>query len=152
PPDRYVFNYRASFEEETAKMVHYLVEAKKLPPSGIVVFAQHDAYGDAGFQGVAKTLRKYGRGDGDTLRVGYERNTVAVDGAVSDTLGYHGAADRVRGRRDDEFILRPRHPVRAIIMVATYKAAARFIQKIKDKGLAPTFLNVSFVGSNALAE
>src|SRR3954451_3990812 len=31
PPDRYVFNYRASYEEETAKMVSYLVDVKKLP-------------------------------------------------------------------------------------------------------------------------
>jgi branched-chain amino acid transport system substrate-binding protein len=135
PPDRYVFNYRASYEEETTKMVHYLVDAKRVAPTGIVVFAQHDGYGDAGFEGVAKTMRKYGRGDADILRVNYERNTVDVDGAVRDLVKYD--------------VL---HPVRAVIMVSTYKAAARFIQKVKDHGLGPTFLNVSFVGSNALVE
>ena len=120
--------------------------------SSIVVFAQHDAYGDAGFQGVAKTLRKYGRADRDIQRVSYERNTVMVDEAVNDVVSYHSMTDRVRGRKDDEVIVRQRHPVRAVIMIATYKAAARFIQKLKDKGLSPLFLNVSFVGSNALAD
>jgi branched-chain amino acid transport system substrate-binding protein len=136
PPERYVFNYRASYEEETAKMVHYLLDAKRLSPSGVVVFAQHDGYGDAGFEGVAKTMRKYGRGDGDILRVQYERNTVDVDGAVREVIRYHEST----------------HRVSAVILVATYKAAARFIQKVKDRGLDPKFLNVSFVGSTALLE
>src|SRR5262245_17013090 len=48
PPDRYVFNYRASYEDETAKMIGYLVDVKKLPDHSIVVFAQNDSYGDAG--------------------------------------------------------------------------------------------------------
>jgi branched-chain amino acid transport system substrate-binding protein len=153
PPDRYVFNYRASYEEETSKMVHYLVDAKRIAPSSIVVFAQHDGYGDAGFEGVAKTMRKYGRGDADILRVNYERNTVDVDAAVNDLLRYHNAVDRIRvGVKDDDFIFRARHRVSAVIMVATYRAAAKFIQKVKDRGLGPTFLNVSFVGSNALVE
>jgi ABC-type branched-subunit amino acid transport system substrate-binding protein len=135
PPDRYVFNYRASYEEETAKMVHYLVDAKKISPANIIVFAQHDAYGDAGFAGVAKTMRKYGRGDGDILRVNYERNTVDVEGAVREVARYDSA-----------------HRIAAVVMVGTYKASARFIQRIKDKGMNPLFLNVSFVGSNALAD
>jgi hypothetical protein len=133
-------------------MVRYLVEAKHLPPASIVVFAQHDGYGDAGFEGVAKTLRKYGRADGDVLRVNYERNTVDVDSAVADVLRYHGTTERVPGNKDGDFWFRPKHPVKAIVMVATYKAAAKFIQKIKDHSLAPTFLNVSFVGSNALLD
>lgn len=135
PPDRYVFNYRASYEEETATMVHYLVDARKISPAAIVVFAQHDGYGDAGFEGVVKTLRKYGRSDSDVLRVNYERNTVDVDGAVRAVVKYHQS-----------------HAVSAIIMVATYKPAARFIQKVKDSHLEPLLLNVSFVGSNALAD
>jgi hypothetical protein len=37
-------------------------------------------------------------------------------------------------------------------MVATYKAAARFIQRIRDRKIDPRLLDVSFVGSEALAE
>ena len=54
PPDRYVFNYRASYAEETAATVHYLVKVRRLKTNEIAVFAQQDAYGDSGFVGVAK--------------------------------------------------------------------------------------------------
>ena len=147
PPDRYVFNYRASYEEETAKMVSYLVDVKKLPDRSIVVFAQNDSYGDAGFEGATKTLRKKGHSD-EILRVGYERNTLEVDDAVNKVVEYHSASVRL-GNSD---IYRPKHPIRAIIMVATYKAAAKFIQKVKDHKIDAAFLNVSFVGSSSLAE
>lgn len=145
PPDRYVFNYRASYEEETAKMISYLVDVKKIPDRGIVVFAQNDAYGDAGYEGATKTLRRKAHSD-DLLRVGYERNTVAVDDAVTKILEYHNAVLR----QGDS--VRAKHPVKAIVMVGTYKASARFIQKLRDKKLDPLFLNVSFVGSSSLAE
>jgi ABC-type branched-subunit amino acid transport system substrate-binding protein len=150
PPDRYVFNYRASYAEETAKMVNYLLDVKKVPDRGIVVFAQNDSYGDAGFEGATRTLRKRGRDD-DVLRVGYERNTLKVEDAVAKVVEYHSATVRGPGEGGRDAV-RPRHPVKAIIMVATYKAAARFIQKIRDKKLDAAFLNVSFVGSNALAD
>ena len=57
PPDRYVFNYRASYAEETAAVVNYLVKVRRLLPEQIAVFAQQDAYGDAGFAGVEKAVR-----------------------------------------------------------------------------------------------
>ncbi len=71
---------------------------------------------------------------------------------MNEVVKYNKAADRVPTGKEGEFFWRLRHPVKAVIMVSTYKAAARFIQKIRDKGLSPTFLNVSFVGSNALLE
>ena len=57
PPDRYVFNYRASYAEETDAVVRYLVKVRRLKPEQIAVFAQQDAYGDAGFAGVEKAIR-----------------------------------------------------------------------------------------------
>jgi ABC-type branched-subunit amino acid transport system substrate-binding protein len=42
--------------------------------------------------------------------------------------------------------------VDAVVMVATYKAAAAFIRKARDAGLAFATTNVSAVDSNALAE
>src|SRR5207237_7017261 len=94
PPDRYVFNYRASYEDETAKMINYLIDVKKVPDHGIVVFAQNDGYGDAGFDGATKMLRKKGRND-DVLRVGYDRNTLEVDEAVNKVVEYHTAGTRI---------------------------------------------------------
>jgi ABC-type branched-subunit amino acid transport system substrate-binding protein/tRNA A-37 threonylcarbamoyl transferase component Bud32 len=132
PPDRFVFNFRASYEEETAAMVRYLVEVKKVKPDQIAVFAQKDGYGDAGFRGVAKSLRKLGRDSEQILRVGHERNKIDVDDAVQKVL------------KDAK--------LRAVIMVSTYKPAARFIQKIRDVKKDMLFANVSFVGSDPLAE
>ena len=42
PPDRYVFNYRASYVQETDAVVRYLVKIRRLQPRQIAVFAQQD--------------------------------------------------------------------------------------------------------------
>jgi len=133
PPVRYVFNYRASYSEETAATVKFLVEVRRLKPSQIAVFAQEDAYGDAGFAGVAHQVRRYGFDSSKILRVGYKRNTTDVAEAAATIL---------------------KNPARAqaIIMVPTYKAAARFIERVVNGGAKPTFTSVSFVGSTAFAE
>jgi len=133
PPDRYVFNYRASYAEETAAIVRYLVDVKRVDPMRIAVFAQDDAFGEAGFSGVAKAMRRYKRDPSKLLRVSYKRGTADVDEAVK-------AVKKVAGQ------------VKAVVMVATYKPAARFIEKLKDAGLDAVFTTTSFVGSNELAE
>jgi len=76
PPDRYVFNYRSSYSEETDATVRYLVKLRHLQPRQIAVFAQQDSYGDAGFAGVAKAMRTLGVSDGAILRLGYKRNKI----------------------------------------------------------------------------
>jgi branched-chain amino acid transport system substrate-binding protein len=133
PPDRYVFNYRASYAEETAAAVKYLIDVKRLKPEEIAVFAQQDGYGDAGFNGVAKIMRKYNRDTDKILRVGYKRNTSEVQEAV-------------------DGILKARQRIRAVVMVPTYKAAAKFIDKVKAERPDMIFSSVSFVGSQALAD
>ena len=132
PPDRYVFNYRASYAEETDAVVHYLVKIRKLQPRQIAVFAQADAYGDAGFAGVAKAFRTLGV-DGTILRLNYKRNTIDVDDAVSALKAQKGQ-------------------IRAVVMVATYRAAAKFIERTRDSWPGMVYSNVSFVGSTALAD
>ena len=134
PPDRYVFNYRASYAEETAATVKYLVEVRRVKPEQIAVFAQKDSYGDAGFEGVVRTLRiGYQRDPQKVLRVGYERNSIDVQPAA-------------------EELAAQRSSIRAIVMVATYRAAAKFIEKLREKGGDQIVTNVSFVGSTALSE
>jgi ABC-type branched-subunit amino acid transport system substrate-binding protein len=132
PPDRYVFNYRASYAEETSAVVHYLVKVRRLKPNQIAVFAQQDAYGDAGFAGVTKAMRSLG-GDASTiLRLNYQRNTVDVDEAVEQLKKSH-------------------IPIKAVIMVPAYRAAAKFIEKTRDAYPSMIYTSVSFVGSTALA-
>jgi ABC-type branched-subunit amino acid transport system substrate-binding protein len=132
PPDRYVFNYRASYAEETAATVHYLVKVRKLKPEQIAVFAQQDAYGDSGFLGVAKAVRSLGGNDSTILRLNYQRNTVDVDEAIA----------RLQAHRT---------PIKAVIMVPAYRAAAKFIEKTRDLYPDMIYTSVSFVGSTALA-
>ena len=133
PPDRYVFNYRASYAEETDAVVHYLVKLRRIPTRQIAVFAQQDSYGDAGFAGVAKAFRSLGANDGAIVRLNYKRNTVDVDEAVN----------QLRAQKP---------PIKAVVMVATYRAAAKFIEKTRDAFPGIVYTNVSFVGSSSLAE
>ena len=133
PPDRYVFNYRASYVQETDAVVRYLVKIRRLQPRQIAVFAQQDSYGDAGFAGVSKAFRAMGANDGAILRLNYARNTVDVDDAVNE-------------------LKLQKTPIKAIVMVATYRAAAKFIEKTRDLYPGMIYTNVSFVGSTALAE
>src|ERR1700738_2394681 len=107
--DRYVYNYRVSYAEETDAVVRYLVKMRRLQPRQIAVFAQQDAYGDSGFAGVAKAFRALGAGDGAILRLNYPRNTVDVDDAVK----------QLKAQKT---------PIKAVVMVATYRAAAKFIE------------------------
>jgi branched-chain amino acid transport system substrate-binding protein len=134
PPDRYIFNYRASYTEETDAVVRYLVKIRRLRPEQIAIFAQQDSYGDAGFEGVAKAMRALRSGQqGTILRLGYKRNTVDVDEAVAQ-------------------LNKQRAAIKAVVMVATYRAAAKFIEKTRDANPTMIYTNVSFVGSTALAE
>jgi ABC-type branched-subunit amino acid transport system substrate-binding protein len=133
PPDRYVFNYRASYAEETDSAVRYLAKIRRIPLRQIAVFAQQDAYGDAGYAGVAKAFRSMGANDGAIVRLGYKRNTVDVDEAVSQ-------------------LKTQKPPIKAVVMVAAYRAAAKFIEKTRDAYPSMIYTNVSFVGSTSLAE
>jgi branched-chain amino acid transport system substrate-binding protein len=133
PPDRYVFNYRASYAEETDVVVRYLVKLRRIPIRQIAVFAQQDTYGDSGFAGVAKAVRALGVNDASIVRLNYKRNTVDVDDAINQLK-----------------LQKP--PIKAVVMVATYRAAAKFIEKTHDLFPGMIYTNVSFVGSTALAD
>ncbi len=133
PPDRYVFNYRASYAEETDATVRYLVKLRRIPVRQIAVFAQQDTYGDSGFAGVAKAVRALGVSDTAIVRLNYKRNTVDVDDAINQLK-----------------LQKP--PIKAVVMVAAYRAAAKFIEKTHDLFPGMIYTNVSFVGSTALAD
>ena len=134
PPDRYVINYRASYAEETAEMVRGLTEELGIAPSEIGFFTQSDAYGDAGWKGGVAALERAGYQQAAFAPHGrYPRNTLDVEDGLSRLLD-------------------PRHRVRAVIMVGAYKPCARFIRLARRYGLDAVFINVSFVGSEALVK
>lgn len=122
-----VVNVRASYFQETETMVERLT--KDLGVRRIAVFYQDDAFGRAGLAGVQRALAK--RKMELVAEGAYERNTVAVKRALLDIR---------RGKPD------------AVIMVGAYKPSAAFIKLARELGMNPTFVNISFVGSDALAQ
>ena len=125
PFNRYVFNVRASYFDETEAIIQHLVlgGAKR-----IAVFYQNDAYGKAGLAGVERAMKKRNLAISSTATV--ERNTVDVAKAVQ-TMSKDNPA--------------------AIVMISAYKSCAAFIKAMQRAGAFPQFWNVSFVGSKALA-
>ena len=122
-----VLNLRASYYQETEEMVARLTE--DLGVTRIAVLYQDDSFGRAGYRGVRLALD---RRDMQPVSIGlYPRNTTAVKTALLDL------------RRGDP---------EAVIMIGAYQPVAALITWARHVGMDPTFLTVSFVGSNALAQ
>jgi branched-chain amino acid transport system substrate-binding protein len=126
PFSKNVFHVRASYFDETALIVKNLTS---LGLTKIAVFYQNDAYGKAGLDGVVRALKTSNLAPVATGTV--ERNTVNVAAAVK-TI-----ADA-----------KPE----AIVQITAYKSAAAFIREARKAGYGGTFSNVSFVGTQALAD
>ncbi|MBR0740515.1 ABC transporter substrate-binding protein [Bradyrhizobium liaoningense] len=121
-----VVNIRASYGAEAEAWIKHLTEDRKFTRIGI--FYQDDSFGRDGLAGVKRALAK--RGLELAAEGTFERNTRAV-----------AQAWRMIKRADPE----------AIVMVGTYGPCAEFIKLAHRSGAHPTFVNISFVGANALA-
>ncbi len=131
PPDRYVFNLRASDAEEAVAVVRFLLR-RGIRPEQLAVFGEEGAASEAAYQGVLKLLRRDYK-QPTLLRVSYPRNTLDVEDAVQ----------RIRLHVP---------PIRAVVMVASYRAAARFIARLRALAPGTSFASISSVGATALAE
>lgn len=122
----HVVNVRASYFQETEVWIERLTKDKGF--SKIAIFYQDDAFGRAGLAGVKKAMdaRKMSLVAEGT----FERNTVNVRGALLE--------------------IRKAQP-EAVVMVGPYKPCAEFIKLCRQVKFEPTFMNISFVGSDALA-
>ena len=122
-----VINVRASYNQETEEMVARLTE--DLGITRIAVMYQDDSFGRAGYVGAVNALRSRGM---SPVGIGlYTRNTTAVKTAVLDIQ---------------------RSLPEAVIIVGAYEPVATFIRWSRHIGMDVQFINISFVGSNALAE
>ncbi len=121
------------FKTPVSQPPGYLVKLRRIPIRQIAVFTQQDTYGDSGFAGVSKAVRALGVSDAAIVRLNYKRNTIDVDDAINQLK-----------------LQKP--PIKAVVMVATYRAAAKFIEKTHDLFPGMIYTNVSFVGSTALAD
>jgi branched-chain amino acid transport system substrate-binding protein len=121
-----VVNIRASYNAEAEAWIKHLTEDRHFTRIGI--FYQDDAFGRDGLTGVKRALAR--RGLELAAEGTFERNTRAVKAAL-----------RTIKRAEPE----------AIVMVGTYGPCAEFIKLAHRSGFYPTFVNISFVGANALA-
>jgi branched-chain amino acid transport system substrate-binding protein len=126
PFNRYIFNVRASYYDETEEIVEQLVSTGT---KNIAVFYQDDNYGLAGLKGVELAMQRRKLKISATATV--ERNTTAVAAAVKKIIA-----------------VKPD----AVVMVSAYTSIAAFVREMKKAGSGAQFHNVSFVGSKALAD
>ena len=126
PFNRHAFHIRASYNDETALIVKQLVN---VGISKVAVFHQNDAYGKAGLDGVTAALATLKLRPVATATV--ERNSADVAKAVN--------------------TLTAATP-EAIVQISTYQASAAFIRAARKAGYGGGFYNVSFVGTQALAD
>jgi len=122
---RNVFNVRASYDAETERWIKHLVDEKGLKK--IAILYQDDGFGRAGLSGVVAALDR--RGMTLVAEGLYARNTVAVKSALIDI-------------RKSE--------AEAVVMVGAYKPVAEFIRLSRKLDFNPVFMNISFVGTDAL--
>lgn len=122
----YSVNLRASYDQETSRIVDYLTDT--LDVTRIAVVYQNDSYGQVGLQGVQKAMNALDR---ELVGIGaYPRNTRAVKTALLDVA-----------KTDPE----------AIVIIGAYAPTAEFILWAKKLNLDSVFFTISFVGSQALA-
>jgi branched-chain amino acid transport system substrate-binding protein len=126
PFNKLVFHIRASYFDETELIVKQLTQ---LGLNKIAVFHQNDSYGQAGLKGVLRALSS--RGLVPTAVATVERNSVDVAKAVQALL--------------------PAQP-EAVIQISAYKSCAAFIREARKASYYGQFYNVSFVGTQALAD
>lgn len=128
PFNKYVINVRASYFQEMEKVISYLVEQENM--TRIACFFQNDSYGYAGLKGIQLALDK--RAMQLVSKGSYERNTVAVMGALRDIY---------------------REKPQAVVLIGAYSACSEFIKLSKNKIKEDvTFCNISFVGTESLRE
>jgi ABC-type branched-subunit amino acid transport system substrate-binding protein len=126
PFNRHAFHLRASYYDETARIVNQLTE---IGMKRVAVFHQNDSYGQAGLDGVTRALKAQRLEAVATGTV--ERNSVDVTTAVERIL--------------------PGKP-EAIVQISAYKSCAAFVRAARKAGYGGQFYNVSFVGTQALAD
>lgn len=127
PENDNVVNVRATYAAETEAWIEYLTKVRKF--DRIAILYQDDSFGRVGLDGVTKALEK--RGMSLVAEGTYKRNTTAVKSALL----------KIRKGKPQ-----------AVVMVGAYKPCAAFIKLAKKARMEADFVNISFVGSKALAK
>ena len=124
PLNRNIFHVRASYFDETERIVQQLTT---LGITKIAVFYQNDAFGKTGLDGVNRAMNRRKLKIVGSMTV--ERNSVDVTASLNELLK-----------------LAPQ----AVIQISAYKSSAALIKQARAKNYGGQFFNVSFVGARAL--
>ncbi len=126
PVSRYVFNIRASYIEETEKIVE---QWTRRGLTKVAIFYQNDAYGRAGLAGLERALRArksniliFGSADRNATNVASSAQTIATSGA------------------------------QAVIISAGANTASAFIKEMKKLGSGAQICLLSSVGAKTVAQ
>lgn len=125
PNNRYMFNVRASYADESDAIINQLVS---LGLTNIAVFYQNDGFGLSGLEGVTAALKKHNVTPSAVGTV--ERNSLDVDAAVK--------------------AIAKANP-QAVVMVTLFKPTAAFVKAMRKIGQNPQFMTLSPVGADLLA-
>jgi hypothetical protein len=106
------------------------MKLQRIPVRQIAAVAQQDPGGDEGFAGVPKAMRTLSANESAIVRFNDKRNTSDLDDTVKQLK-----AQTV--------------PVKAIVMVPNYRAAAKFIEKTRD--LFPEMIYTDVPGAHGTA-
>ena len=126
PFSKWVFHVRGSYYDETELIVRQLTH---LGLQRIAVFRQNDSYGQAGLDDMVRALKS--RNLAPTAVGLVERNSVDVEAAVKTIM---------------------REPPDAVVQISAYKSCAAFVRAARQASYGGSFYNVSFVGTQALAD
>ena len=129
PYSDFVFNLRASYQNETEGLVDHFV---RLGRTKISVFYQADAYGRGGWEGVRDALAGHG---------------LKINGEAT----YRRGTEFSASLKQQVDILKAAGPD-AIVSIGSYAACAALIRDARDSGWKVPIANVSFVGSEAMAD
>jgi len=122
PPHAQVFNLRASYQDEAAKMVDSLADLKI---SKLAILHQDDSFGKDGLNGFVSNLEK--RNMRAAVIARYDRKEMKVDTAVASIAATSP---------------------QAVLMACTPAACADFIRQMQKLGQRPQFLMLSNVNSD----
>jgi branched-chain amino acid transport system substrate-binding protein len=126
PFNRYIFHVRASYADETDKIFKQLSE---LGLSRIGLFYQNDGYGKEGRAAAEESSKKY-------------KLAISALGTVEPNTSDARAAVATIAK------IQPQ----AVVMYASYKASAEFVRGMRVAQSFAQFMNLSIVGTTALAK
>ena len=133
PPAAYVFNYRASYDQEMETIINEILN-QGISIKRIGIFLQKDAFGAAGLAAAHKVLKEICNDcKDDIFQIHYERNSLKINDALKNFIGVHPKP-------------------KAVILVGGSEPSADFIRFAHRLSPDTQFFSLSFTGASALSQ